>query len=592
MIGLGIGIGAAGKSFPITFILGAAGNPSKKLAAEATKMQKIAHRTASIGKAMTLGVTAPILGVGTVATKQAIAFHDQMANVATVIDTNVEDINAMGAEVLKIGERTPVGIEELTAALGDLRSSGIGAEDQFLILEKSAQLAVAGLGTTAEAADIASSAINAFGLEGEEVEKLFSNIFAAVQVGKMSISQLAQGFGSVAGIVASSGTKIDDYLAAVGALTTTGLPAAEAHTQLRAAIAGLTRDTQLHRQVFRKLGAKDFPDLIQKAGGLVPALQGVTKALGGNQIKMRQLLGSSLALNAVIGLSGEQAAAYTEGLELMRGEHDVLAVAFQKKNEQTAAHFQRTTNQLQASAIRLGTALLPIADRLATSLEKAVAWYESLSEGQKEFVLGLAVVSAAAGPMLVMVSLAAKAATAIKALTTAKTAAAAAASAGAAANATLGASFLALVAPIAAVTAALGALWLAWDQASKLEAETGGLGVTGTIAEMWRRGTWNPFEAIDARANELARAEAGERETEQRWRDARALAEVPEALRPPSAEYEAALALARGGEAAKSETSVKVEFTNAPPGTRASVAEQRGSASVDLSMGIAAWGTG
>lgn len=70
----------------------------------------------------------------------------------------------------------------------------------------------------------------------------------------------------------------------------------------------------------------------------------------------------------------------------------------------------------------------------------------------------------------------------------------------------------ALAVSAGAATAALGAVLLAWDQASKLEAETDGLGITGLIGEMWDRGTLDPFAAYDARMNEKAIADAKKRE--------------------------------------------------------------------------------
>jgi len=62
-------------------------------------------------------------------------------------------------------------------------------------------------------------------------------VFRTVKAGKTTISELAQGFGAVVPVVAQSKIKLDEYLASVAALTTSGLPASQAQTQIRAAIA-------------------------------------------------------------------------------------------------------------------------------------------------------------------------------------------------------------------------------------------------------------------------------------------------------------------------------------------------------------------
>lgn len=66
----------------------------------------------------------------------------------------------------------------------------------------------------------------------------------------------------------------------------------------------------------------------------------------------------------------------------------------------------------------------------------------------------------------------------------------------------------ALAIPILAVAAAIGAVAAAWHNLSKLSSETGGLGITGTISEMWKQGTWDPFKAVDTYQNQQAKMAA------------------------------------------------------------------------------------
>lgn len=88
-------------------------------------------------------VSQGILGV-------ASSFEKGMSNVATLIDTNTENLGQMSDAVIEIGRRTPVALTDLTQGLFDMRSAGIGAEDAMRLLEGSARLGVAALGTTAE----------------------------------------------------------------------------------------------------------------------------------------------------------------------------------------------------------------------------------------------------------------------------------------------------------------------------------------------------------------------------------------------------------------------------------------------------------
>jgi TP901 family phage tail tape measure protein len=64
---------------------------------------------------------------------------------------------------------------------------------------------------------------------------------------------------------------------------------------------------------------------------------------------------------------------------------------------------------------------------------------------------------------------------------------------------------------LGAVVAAVAAIYALFDQLSKLDAETGGLGLFGLIAKMWEGGTFDPFKAQDMWQNEQARKRAKDR---------------------------------------------------------------------------------
>ena len=246
-------------------------------------VERISKSAQKMGADLSMRVTAPIIAMGTASVYAFGKFDSEVRNVMTLLDESQESMASISSGILDVSKRVPVAISDISGALYDVRSAGISAADQFEVLEQSARLGVAGIGSTKEAVDLVTSSINAFGLEGEAASGVYDQIFTAIKGGKTTITGLAQGFGAVAGTVAATGTQLDEYLASVSALTTTGLPAAQAHTQLRAVMSGLTRDSKETSAVFRRLGAKDLKGLIDKSGGLVPALRQISDVVGGNE---------------------------------------------------------------------------------------------------------------------------------------------------------------------------------------------------------------------------------------------------------------------------------------------------------------------
>ncbi len=392
------------KETTLSIILRAVDRATSQIKTFTDKIDKIGKKVGAVGSSMSTTFTLPVAAGFAYATRSLVNFEQGMSNVSTLIDTNTENIDAMGGKILEIGRRTPVALEDLTSTLYDIRSAGISAADQFLVLERSAQLGVAGLGSTKEAANLVTSALNAFQLQGSDAAGVYDTIFKTVKAGKTNIAELSRGFGSVAGTVAASNIKLDEYLASVAALTTTGLPAAEAHTQLRAVIAGLTRTTKQTSAVFHRLGAKDFKDLVEKSGGLVPALTRINAVLKGNSSRMLELFGSTEALNAAIGLTGAQGGVFASTLKDMRDGADAVGIAFDKQNETMASGLTRTKNALQAVGISIGTILAPTLEKLSGWLQRAVDWFDKLNPATKEWIVRIAAVVAAVGPALLVIS--------------------------------------------------------------------------------------------------------------------------------------------------------------------------------------------
>ena len=349
------------------------------------KLQDISRDMDKIGKSATVmgGIA---LGVSAANLKMAADFEKQMANVSTLIDTNVENFGAMKEEVLDIAKRTPVALDGLTSALYDIRSAGISADMQFQVLERSAQLGLTGLGSTSEAVDLVTSSLNAFQLKGEKAEKVYDTIFKTVKFGKTTISGIAQGFGSVAGTVAAAGIELDDYLAAVAALTTTGQPAAQAHHQLKAAIAGMTRESDDAKEVFKQLGVHSFKELIVKSGGMVNAFKAITDKVKGNDSAILSLFGSTMAFNAVVGLTTKQSQSYVETLESMRNGANLVDEGYQKQLNTEHAQLQRLKNLMQTVAIDLGEALAPAFRKIIDFAQVLVNGFSKMPPKLKSFI--------------------------------------------------------------------------------------------------------------------------------------------------------------------------------------------------------------
>jgi TP901 family phage tail tape measure protein len=390
------------KEFPLAIVIRTIDKTTAGFSKVMGNMGKISEKLDKVGRKATTSVTLPILGIGVAAIKAGADFEKGMNNVATLVDTSTESMSDMSQRVKEIARRTPVTFNELTEGLYSTRSAGIAAGDAMEVLEQSARLGVAGLSSTGEAVDIVTSTMNAFKLKGDEAKGVYDVLFTAVKHGKTDLSQLGQGFGAVAGKIADAGIKFDEYAASVSALTTVGLPAAQAHTQMRAALDGLTKSSPGLSKVFKKLGTKDFKSLIQESGGVVNAMMKVREAVGGSEAKMRKLIGSSEGSAAVMSVTGQTNKAFTETLEDMRDGISEVDKGFEKQSNGTAAKWQIAKNSLTSAAISLGTVLAPAVTKVSEKVQELAAWFEGLNSETKETIVKVAAVAAIVGPSILV----------------------------------------------------------------------------------------------------------------------------------------------------------------------------------------------
>jgi TP901 family phage tail tape measure protein len=355
-----------------------------------------------VGRTLTTYVTVPLVALGTAAVRSFSQIEGAIANVGTLVDENVENLGEMRKEFLEIGRRVPTSFEELGQALYSIRSAGVDASDAMTVLERAAQLATAGLGTVGEAADIATSAINTWGLRGADASRIFDTLFITVAKGKTTIAELSQGFGAVASIVKEAGVSVEEFFAATAALTTTGLPASQAFNQIRAAIVGLTRPSERLTAVLDKLGVKSFDELIKREGSLVGAFKVIREAVGGTQAALIELVGRVEGVNAILGLTGNNAEAYADALEeIARGEGRLLD-AFLARTEALDKRLEIFRNNITATLAELGARLEPALVSIIDGLTGLLQSFAELDDASKDLIVSVGGFLAVIGPLFLV----------------------------------------------------------------------------------------------------------------------------------------------------------------------------------------------
>jgi len=332
-----------------------------------------------------------------------------MGTVSTLVDTNKESMASMGAEVLKVFRKVPVPLEDLTKGLYMIRSDAIPAAKAMDVLKTSALLGVTGLSTTAEAANVVTSAFNVFKDDGLSATQIAGYLFETIKSGKTTMSQLEEAFGATAPLVHSAGVSLNDFLSATAALTNSGMPAAQSMNEIRAAVTSLEKPSKVMAQIFHGLGvngkgADGVKQLVSKFGNLGTVMSVIENKGNKMNLNMAKAWRNVMAFGAVNLLTTQVKNNYLENLSNMKNGIADFTEAQKKQLNTAAAQMQLVKNNIKAFAITIGTKLLPaltqLAERISPIIDRMISW----SDRHPRLLSGMVKVTAGIGAMLLVIS--------------------------------------------------------------------------------------------------------------------------------------------------------------------------------------------
>ncbi|MDB5131786.1 MAG: Phage tail tape measure protein family, core region [Mucilaginibacter sp.] len=388
--------------------------------------KNVARDSAMVG----LALAVPLL----YAAKEAAAFEKMMAKVNTLNGVSGQAMITMNKQVLDITKKIPVTLEDVTAGLYIINSAGIKGANGIDMVTNASKLAVAGLGTVPQAADMMSSVFNVFSSEGLKASEIANKLALVVQLGKTHIDQMSSGFGSASVIVQNAGIKLDEFLASVSALTVMGNTASEAYTNIQGATIALLKPSTTMMRVFRQFGIKDGKTFIHTMGGLVPAMQAVNKEVTKLHINGAKAWGRKQGFMASMALTGNAHGHFIDNLQAMKNQPTELDHMFSTMLSTTDSQWQLLKNNMRVFTIEIGTKLLPVLNKLMNKItpivDSIINWMDKNPGWTQTIVTataGLAALLLVVSPLAMGVGLAADGMR-IYAMWTAKSAAAALAS--------------------------------------------------------------------------------------------------------------------------------------------------------------------
>lgn len=200
------------------------------------------------------GAAAGLVGIGTAAVKLGMDFESQMSRVLAISGAAEEEFTQMVALAKQLGAETAFSASEAAAGMENLASAGFTAQQIMAAMPGLLDLAAVSGGDVAAAAEVAASALNAFGLEADKAGHV-ANVFAkAAADTNAECLDMGDAMKYVAPVAHAMGISLEETAAAIGIMADAGIMGSQAGTSLRGALSRIAKPTEIMQETMDRLG--------------------------------------------------------------------------------------------------------------------------------------------------------------------------------------------------------------------------------------------------------------------------------------------------------------------------------------------------
>jgi TP901 family phage tail tape measure protein len=317
-------------------------------------------------------------GLG-LAAKAGANFEAQLNTINTIAQLDAQRLGEVGTGIRELARTTGSSLDDLTNGYYDLLSAGIKVADAQDLLTQSYRLGRGALGSTSEAVDVLTTAINSYssssiyaGRSTKELATLFSDELAqAVADGKLKLTDIAATFADIAPLAAQAGIGLDQIAASYGVITAKGSAAVEVTTQMNRAILELLKPSADLDALQKKLGV-NYLALAGKEG-LVPALQQLRIDATKSGVPFESLFGRLEGLKFVLQSTGVNFANFGTEMDRIRGSAGALDKQVGARNQGLAYNLGILKQSAIDAGLTIAEGFLPALTRSVQKLTAALA---------------------------------------------------------------------------------------------------------------------------------------------------------------------------------------------------------------------------
>lgn len=370
------------------------------------KLSGIGQSVSAVGKSLALGVTAPIIALGTYAVKTTSEFDSAMSQVAAVSGATGEELEKLREKAREMGETTKFSASEAAEAMNYMAMAGWKTNDMLAGIEGIMDLAAASGESLATTSDIVTDALTGFGKGAEDSGRLADIMAAASSNANTNVALMGETFKYCTPIAGALGFSMEDTAEAIGLMANSGVKASMAGTSMRSMMNNLAGEVKFTGEQFGEMVIRT-----QESDGSMRGLNGIladcreafSQMTDAEQVANAEALVGKNAMSgflAVMNAAPKDIEKLNSAIGDCDGTAKDMAETMQDNLQGQITILKSQTDEL---AISFGGIMMPKIREIVSGVQGTVDALNRMDDGTKRTIVNIGLFAATAGPAVLVV---------------------------------------------------------------------------------------------------------------------------------------------------------------------------------------------
>lgn len=368
-------------------------------------LNKIGDTSENLGRKMTTGLTAPILGVGAAATKIGMDFESNMSRVKAISGATGNEFEKLKTQALDLGANTSFSANECAIAMENLASAGFDSNKIYATMPGLLDAAASSGEDLGQVTKVVTGTLNGFGLEANQVSHVSDVLAKSSADTNANILSMGEAFKYCATPAAAAKQSVEEVSAAIGVMADAQIEGSSAGTTLRGMFTRLANPSKEAAGAMENFGFKAFDSTgkMLPLNKIIDNLTASTKNLTDEQKQqfISQVFGQE-AMSGVLALmdaGGDKIRKLTTGYKDCDGAAKEMATTMK---DNTKASIDEALGSLETAAINVQTILAPTIKNVASIITNVANKFNSLPKSIQGTITKVLTLTATIGPTLIV----------------------------------------------------------------------------------------------------------------------------------------------------------------------------------------------